>query len=304
MLFSILIPVIKVEHLRECLRSAIVQSFTDYEIIVVDDWAPEPVSAIVEEFRDERFHYVRTPKNLGDKDPTATWNFALNQAQGEFIVLLGDDDAISSNFLAEMERMICAYPESDVFRARLALVDDAGKVFQYGTSLPTTESWDEMLYFRLMYSYSRSQSTSEMCIRASALRAIGGYASLPLALGSDDLTWLLLCLKQPIVSSNRAFAYWRRHASSLSLLKRHSPEYYRAMLELNERLLEIIRQNEAPVISKAILLSIVTSRIRDFKLMQTRSAARLILAATATALMPPIVTSFLNRLKSRSASSC
>src|SRR5207249_11037037 len=80
--------------------------------------------------------------------------------------------------------------------------------------LVEVERWGECGYFR--HRDGRLQSAGEMAVRASSLREIGGYLPMPLALGSDDLTWLTLSVDHPIVSTNRTYARWRRQSQSIS----------------------------------------------------------------------------------------
>ena len=213
MLFSIIIPAYKAQHLREAIHSVLAQSCGDYELLVVDDHSPHELKTKLRDFHDHRICYHRTPHNLGGEDPTRTWNYALQLAKGELIILLGDDDELAPNYLEEMARLVDRHPAASIYRARLQLTDENGIVVDYGWPLPEVETWDEFLYFR--HRHGRLQSTSEMAVRASSLREIGGYLPMPLALGSDDLTWLTLSvnhrLDQPDLGAlAKALAKYKR----------------------------------------------------------------------------------------------
>jgi hypothetical protein len=128
--------------------------------------------------------------------------------------LIGDDDYVSDNFIDEITKLIKAFPGAALFRARLCVIDKNDKPLYYGWSLPEIEKWDEYLYFRTKY--GRPQSTCEFVAKVGALRSLGGYVSFPLAWGSDDATWLSLTAIGDVVSTNRAYGYWRQHKSSIS----------------------------------------------------------------------------------------
>jgi hypothetical protein len=151
---------------------------------------------------------------MGGRDPTRTWNQGLAYAKGDFVCLIGDDDYISSNYIAEMTSLIGTNPGAALYRARLCVVDRFGETLYYGLNLPAKESWDEYLYFR--FRYGRPNSTCEFVAEASALRAIGGYISSPMAWGSDDATWATLAVVGGIISTNEAFGYWRNHETNIS----------------------------------------------------------------------------------------
>lgn len=51
MLFSIIVPIYKVEkYLRQCVDSILAQTFTDFELILVDDGSPDGSAAICDEY--------------------------------------------------------------------------------------------------------------------------------------------------------------------------------------------------------------------------------------------------------------
>lgn len=213
-LFSILIPAIKTRFLRQAIESVLAQTVGDFELVVVDDCGPDSVLDVISCFGDERIVCHRTPQNMGQQDPTCTWNWALPRLRGQFVVLLGDDDCLASNYLEQMGKRIGEAPSGVVFRSRVQVLNAVGDVMQTGPVLPREESWDAYL-FRRNRQWS-PQSTSEWCLRREALVAIGGYVAQPLALASDDLTYLKMASLAPILSTNGTWAGWRNHPGALS----------------------------------------------------------------------------------------
>lgn len=89
--FSIIIPIYKVEaYLRECVDSVLAQSFTDFEVILVDDGSPDACPAICDSYAaaDTRVRTIHKP-NGGLSDAR---NAGLNQARGSYIIFLDSDD--------------------------------------------------------------------------------------------------------------------------------------------------------------------------------------------------------------------
>lgn len=58
MKFSITIPAYKQKYLYEAIESCLVQSYKDFELIVVDDASPEDLKSIVDMFSDPRLRYL------------------------------------------------------------------------------------------------------------------------------------------------------------------------------------------------------------------------------------------------------
>ena len=105
MLFSIIIPVYKVEkYLHQCVDSVLCQSYQDFELILVDDGSPDACPKICDNYseRDERVKVIHQ-KNAGLSEAR---NSGTNFATGEYIVYLDSDDYISNeNFLYELSRV-------------------------------------------------------------------------------------------------------------------------------------------------------------------------------------------------------
>ena len=98
-LLSIIIPVYNSERfLKECLDSVLSQSFSDFEVIVVDDGSTDSSIQIEEEYsKDSRFVIIRQ-SNAGQG---AARNRALDIAKGKYITFLDSDDAMKPDFLKE-----------------------------------------------------------------------------------------------------------------------------------------------------------------------------------------------------------
>ena len=94
MKLSIIIPVYRTQDtLDRCLRSILQQSFTDYEIILVDDGSPDLCPQLCDDYakQDCRIKVIHK-KNGGLSDAR---NAGLEIAQGEYITFVDSDDAIA-----------------------------------------------------------------------------------------------------------------------------------------------------------------------------------------------------------------
>jgi glycosyltransferase involved in cell wall biosynthesis len=80
------------EWLKEMIASVFVQTFKDWELIIVDDGSTEDIKAVVDSFKDERIIYHRFHKNKGIPHGI---NWAMNHARGEFINPLAADELLT-----------------------------------------------------------------------------------------------------------------------------------------------------------------------------------------------------------------
>lgn len=84
------------EYLKECLESIMAQTFSDFEVLVGNDYQPAAVNASRTGFDDVRIRYFNHEKNLGE---IGNMNFMLSQSKGRYLTLLADDDLYSPFFL-------------------------------------------------------------------------------------------------------------------------------------------------------------------------------------------------------------
>ncbi len=94
--FSVIIPVYNTEqYLKRCLDSVFAQSYTDFEVICVDDGSTDGSSGVLTGYDDERLKVI-TQSNQGQGEAR---NRALEAAQGEYIYFLDSDDYIDETLL-------------------------------------------------------------------------------------------------------------------------------------------------------------------------------------------------------------
>ena len=105
---SIIVPIYKVEpYIARCLDSIKAQSFTDYEVIMIDDGTPDRSADIAEKYtNDPRFKlYSQANAGVG-----SVRNRGLSLAKGEYIAFVDSDDMIKADHL---EKLYKAAKEND-----------------------------------------------------------------------------------------------------------------------------------------------------------------------------------------------
>ena len=89
---SVLLPVYntKEEYLRECINSILNQSYTNFELIIVNDGSTDKnVDAIIRQYKDGRIRYYNNEKNLGI---SGVRNLLIDLAKGEYLAIMDHDD--------------------------------------------------------------------------------------------------------------------------------------------------------------------------------------------------------------------
>ena len=144
-MFSVLIPAFKEKYLRKAIDSVIRQTYTDIEIIIVNDKSPENIAGIVRSYTDPRIRYYENEVNLGSKNVVHSWNKCLEYATRDFCILFSDDDILEPDFLQEIQRLILRYPDCDLFSCRTAVIDHSDNVIRYSASAPEFETLHDFM---------------------------------------------------------------------------------------------------------------------------------------------------------------
>ena len=92
MKFSVVVPVYNADaYLKQCIDSVLMQTFTDFELILADDASPDQSCKIIEEYDDPRIVFKKnttgTPYGIGKNR-----NRAMRMAKGEYLLFLDCDD--------------------------------------------------------------------------------------------------------------------------------------------------------------------------------------------------------------------
>ena len=100
-LVSVIIPVYNVQkYLLKCVESVINQTYTNIEIILIDDGSKDTSGKICDEIaeKDQRIRVIHT-ENRG---VSAARNMGLSFAVGEFVTFVDSDDTVNSKFVEEL----------------------------------------------------------------------------------------------------------------------------------------------------------------------------------------------------------
>ena len=95
--------------LRECLDSILSQTFSDYELLIVDDGSTDDTVDIIRSYPDRRIRLIRHRH-----DYIASLNLLYNNALGKYIARMDADDIMVSDRLQAQYEYMEAHPETDI----------------------------------------------------------------------------------------------------------------------------------------------------------------------------------------------
>lgn len=218
--------------LPRAIRSVLAQSFTDWELIVVDDASTDGTPRVLAEFaaRDPRIVAVRNQKN-NYPDISKTLNDAMARAQGKYIARLDDDDYwVDSEKLQKQFSFLEKHPDYVVVGSGMIIVDASGREL----SRYAKREKDEDIRRTALFANPFSHTT--VLFRTDVARAVHGYGDWPYA--EDWDLWLKMGMRGKLYNfpecmtaytmagQNKSFTYQRAQSRMmLQLIAAHEKEY-------------------------------------------------------------------------------
>ena len=228
MKFSVIIPLYnKAPYIRKALESVLAQTYTDYELIIVDDGSTdgsaEIVEAILQEATRQQGYEAKGMENSAAdtlvsrlsplafrlrllKQPnqgvSAARNAGVAQAQGEYLAFLDADDWWEPTYLERMAQLIEDYPEAGLYACNYYYHKDGVNIIK--VDIPTGYFNYPKEYFK---NFAMPVTSISVVIPCKVFSDIGGFP-MGIKLGEDFLLWSKIALCYPVAFLNEPLAYY------------------------------------------------------------------------------------------------
>ncbi|MEM6342863.1 MAG: glycosyltransferase [Bacteroidota bacterium] len=204
---SVIIPTYKrTEYLHKALVSVANQTFTDFEVLIVNDFPPfaDTVNEVVNSINDDRFKVIHHEQNGGESQSR---NTALAVARGEIIGLLDDDDVWKPEFLEESVKMHDANPRVGLAYSGLLQFWDDNILGHRDVPAPPRP---EIPTAAMLSGEFCLASSSIVSLKKEVFDTCGLFdTSLP-SLADWDM-WLRIAQKYDIAPIDKNLVYYRHH---------------------------------------------------------------------------------------------
>lgn len=213
---AIIIPAYKAEYLDDCLKSIANQTNKNFKLYIGDDCSPYDIDSIVVKYKDTiHIEYKKFDNNLGGTSLIKQWERCIAMINDEeWIWLFSDDDTMDPDCVASFLHVRKDYPDCDVFRFNLQVVNAAGEVFGK-TIYPEKENTASFLMNRFAHNYY-SAITNYIFSRTAYKKF--GFKEFPLAWCSDDASIINFSGDNPIITIYKSYVQWRASALNISAI--------------------------------------------------------------------------------------
>lgn len=171
--FSVVIPLYNKENFIEnTMLSLLSQTFSDFEVLVVNDCSTDASEEIVKRFNDRRIQLVQHPINKG---LSASRNTGVKSARSNYIAFLDADDLWKPSFLEKIDFLINHYPEASLFATKYEVLHKENRVVTHDFKLKNFKEHGVISNF---FESNLNQSIyypSCLCVEKSVFEDVGYY---------------------------------------------------------------------------------------------------------------------------------
>ena len=180
---SVIMPVYNEEkYLSYAIDSILAQTYSAWELIIVNDASTDRTEEIVKKYTDPRIRYFTYEENKGN--PYAQ-NLGMRESKGEYILALAGDDIAYPNMLKSQVEYLDSHPECIHVQGATDLIDENGKLIRTVDSLYKTD-----IEIRTYELYGNCVPGGASMFRRTAIDEYGLQYDLEAIVSQDYLFWI------------------------------------------------------------------------------------------------------------------
>lgn len=212
-LVTIGIPVYKrLEYLPHVLRIVASQDYPNIELLISDNGINgTTLSKLVDAHYPKPYRFRQNSSTVGI---SIHFNQLIQNATGDYFIVLADDDEITSNYVSELVELLEKHPQASVAMAIQETIDEAGNFLRRSSdTVPEILPGAEFIKAAWATHEYGFESFSTFLARTQNLIACGGFPNFRTGTGDDDALMVKLSLGNFIAFSNRC-AFRKRYSES------------------------------------------------------------------------------------------
>ena len=211
---SFVVPCYELAHfLPECVHSILAQTYTNFEIVIMDDCSPDNTAEVAASFDDPRVKSIRNATNLGH---LRNYNRGIDLAAGDYIWLISADDVVwDTHALARYVDLLDQHPSAGfAFCAALELREGRTKAATYSS----WQASDAILSGRTVFERLVYANTIVACsgMVRKAMYTRHGNFPLDMPYSGDWYLWCLFAMYGDVVFVADPLVAYRIHGSSMT----------------------------------------------------------------------------------------
>ncbi|MFY8021245.1 MAG: glycosyltransferase family 2 protein [Bacteroidia bacterium] len=212
-MFSVIIPLYnKQGYIKKAMQSVLNQTFSAFELIVVDNNSTDHGFHLAQEIKDERIRFISET----NKGVSFARNKGIQSSKFEYICFLDADDYWHTNHLKQLFDLIQEYPNAGCWADLYEIIESNGNKRSVVISQSKLQSSFILEnYFKKIAFGDSPIHINSACVPKKVLTEFNGFHE-SIHYGEDTLLWSSLFLNYPIVISNHMGSVYQRSADNRS----------------------------------------------------------------------------------------
>ena len=231
-LFCVIIPLYnKAPYVAKTIDSVLGQTFTDYELMVIDNGSTDGSGDIIKRYSDPRLRIHHIEENIGVSNAR---NKGVTLTSAPYITFLDADDWWEPNFLEKMGQLIDRHPNAGIYGTGYYIVKNGRKrVAPIGVDKDFGEG--EINYCQV---YARTLcmplTSISVCMPRTIFEKNGGFPP-NISMGEDFLLWIHVALNHPVILLNSPLCNYNQDVNPTYRATRHfAPPKEHMLWNLND----------------------------------------------------------------------
>lgn len=227
-MISVIIPLYnKEKSIVSTIESVLTQSYTDWELIIVDDGSTDNSLAVLKDFVAQSHITHQTLHIIHQKNGgvCSARNRGIKEAKGEYVALLDGDDIWDTEYLSEQIRMIADYPDAAMWGINYAETYNGQLVRKLATALPDGYRGYVENYFQMPTRVSDLFCSSSVVIRRKVFDQVGMFDER-IKYAEDLDMWFRIIAMRQVAFYDRYLVYYRFEAENRALRREILLKYY------------------------------------------------------------------------------
>jgi glycosyltransferase involved in cell wall biosynthesis len=212
MKYSFLIPTYNSDRwIQPCINSILAQTYTGFNIIIVDSGSTDGTLKWIREIGDSRIRIYTTNTRLGIVE---NWQRFTTIPRNEFMTIMGHDDILYPNYLATIDQLIEQNPDAGLYQTHFNFIDGKGKIIRAGAPMKMRVTPEEFLEAVLLN--TMEITATGFMVRSKHYDNLGGIPAYPNLLYADIELWLNLVMNSYLAVAPENCFEFRLHVDNTS----------------------------------------------------------------------------------------
>ncbi len=226
--FSIIIPLFNKEnYVKDSLKSILCQSFSKFEVIIVNDGSTDASLEVVNTFKDSRIKIL----NQENQGVSVARNKGIKHSKGVFVAFLDADDYWYPNHLEELYETICLFPKQSIFCMNYKKEIKKGIIKDTAFSVQLAEKHTLIKNFFTASKLDSIATPIAISINKAFLEKKGFFFDENIKSGEDIDLWIRMALNYTFIFNKKPTALYKMTVKNSLSKKRKSTDEFMKVID-------------------------------------------------------------------------